>query len=465
LLFAPLVALGLLPASSTTVRAGDADDIRLLRDQIQALEEKLKVIERKQEIRDEAAATAAKSTPKVTADEKGLNVSSADGSTALHFGALVQFDSREFLGDGGGVLNNSFLLRRARLISDGTIGKYTSFLFVPEFGNGSGGTATAVAILDAAVTVAPTSAVQFKFGKFKSPLGLEELQGDPNTNFVERAFVSSLLPNRDVGAVVTGSLFGGALGYTAGLMNGISDSTTASGNSDFDNDKDVDGRLWAQPFVADKDSPLWGVGFGVGASAGREKGTSAVTAGYKTDGQQTFFKYGASVYADGEAWRVTPQASYYHGPFGALAEYVVSAVNVRPSAPTATTALPKTQLENKAWEITGSYVLTGEDASYSGVAPREPFNWANGTWGAWQVVGRLEDVRIDPKAFPTFAALATNANEARAWGAGFNWYLSRAVRLSQDFLQTRFSTNGRVPTTQILLHDETALITRVQLSF
>jgi len=80
--------------------------------------------------------------------------------------------------------------------------------------------------------------------------------------------------------------------------------------------------------------------------------------------------------------------------------------------------------------------------------------------------GRAPRGRQDrPKAFPTFAAFATNANEARAWGAGFNWYLSRAVRLSQDFLQTRFSTNGRLPTTQILLHNETALITRVQLSF
>lgn len=454
-----------LIAAAAPLRADDSDKIRQLQEQIQALELQVKVLARNQEIRDENAAAAAKTAPKVSADQNGFVLASADGGSTLHLGALVQFDSREFFGDGGGVLNNSFLLRRARLVTDGILGKNVSFLFVPEFGNGSGGTATAVSILDAAVTIAPTKAVQFKFGKFKSPLGLEELQSDPNTTFAERTLVSDLLPNRDVGAVVTGTLYGGALNYTVGLLNGISDSTTSSGNSDFDNDKDADARLFLQPFVSDKDSALWGLGFGAGGSIGREKGTSAVTAGYKTDGQQTFFKYGSSVYADGQVWRISPQASYYYGPFGALAEYVVSTVNVRPSAPTGTSTPPKTELEHKAWEVTASYVLTGEDASYNGVVPREPFNWQDGTWGAFQLIGRYADLKIDPKAFPVFAPTSTNANEARAWGAGLNWYLSKVVKVSQDYFATRFTTNGVVPSSQILRQHEEALITRVQLSF
>lgn len=143
----------------------------------------------------------------------------------------------------------------------------------------------------------------------------------------------------------------------------------------------------------------------------------------------------------------------------------MSTVNVRPSAPTATSTLPKTQLENRAWEVTGSYVLTGEKATYSGVTPAEPFNWQKGTWGAFQIVVRYDELTIDPNAFPVFASVATNANEARSWGVGLNWYLNKVVRISQDFFDTRFDTNGKVPTIQILRQDEKALITRVQLAF
>jgi phosphate-selective porin OprO/OprP len=167
------------------------------------------------------------------------------------------------------------------------------------------------------------------------------------------------------------------------------------------------------------------------------------------------------VVADGQVWRVSPQAYYYHGPVGALAEYVVSTVNVRPTA-----GGSKSQLENKAWQAEVGYVITGENATYTGVTPAEPFSWADGTWGAWQVVARYADLKIDSKAFPLFASTATNAKEASAWGAGVNWYLSGTVRISQDFFDTRFTKAGpAAPTTQILQHNEKTLITRVQLAF
>jgi len=149
-----------------------------------------------------------------------------------------------------------------------------------------------------------------------------------------------------------------------------------------------------------------------------------------------------------------------------IAEYVVSTVNVRPNAPTATTFPAKAQLENKAWEVRVGYVITGEDDSYTGVTPAEPFSWANGTWGAWQVVARYANLKIDPKAFPLFASTATNAKEASAWGVGVNWYLNDVVRISQDFFDTHFTKAGTAaPTSQILQQNEKALITRVQLSF
>ncbi len=188
------------------------------------------------------------------------------------------------------------------------------------------------------------------------------------------------------------------MNYSVGLFNGIPDTLTSSGNSDFDNEKDVDGRLFLKPFVNDKDSALQGLGLGVAGGLGREKTHSAVTSGYKTDGQQTFFSYNAAVYADGDVWRLSPQAYYYVGSFGALAEYVVSTINLRPSAPTTTVFPPKVQLENKAWAVTVGYVITGEDATYDGVTPAAPFSWTEGTWGC--MAGRSPATKIlaiDPR--------------------------------------------------------------------
>jgi phosphate-selective porin OprO/OprP len=439
--------------------ADERDDIKALRAQIDSLEQKLNVLEQKQEIQEQETAEAAKAAPKISLTGQGFVFASADGANSLHIGGLVQFDSREFLADGGGVLNNSFVLRRARPIIDGALDKIYSFQFVPEFGG-----TNPVSIFDANVGIAPTKELQFKFGKFKAPIGLEQLQGDPATSFVERSLVNNLVPSRDLGAQVTYTFKGGVLTGTAGVFNGVADGANST-NVDFDNDKDVDARLFSRPFINTKDSPLHGLGAGLAGSFGREKGNPALTAGYKTDGQQTFFKYKSTVAADGQVWRISPQAYYYYGPFGALGEYAVSTVNVRPSATGA-----KTQLENKAWQASFCYVITGEDASYTGVTPAEPFSWADGTWGAWQVVARYEDLKIDSKAFPLFAdATSTgnvNAKEASSFGIGLNWYLNSVVRISQDYFQTQF-TNSVAPsaTTQILRQDEKALITRVQLSF
>jgi phosphate-selective porin OprO/OprP len=464
-----LAALALASLGSPPLRADEAGDIKQLQAEIQVLQEKLNALASRQEKADAQAAAAAKTAPKVSVADNGLVVTSPDAASSIHVGALVQADSREFFPGGGSSPNTSFILRRARLVLDGRLDKTYSWQFVPEFGNGSGGTATTVALLDANVVIAPTQEFQFKMGKFKAPIGVEELQNDPNTSFVERSFASNLMPSRDVGAEILGNLGGGRANYALGLFNGTPDSLTSSGNSDFDNDKDLDARLFLTPFALDKESPWQGLGFGIGGSIGREKTHAAVTAGYKTDGQQTFFAYNGAVFADGDVWRLSPQAYYYHGPFGALAEYVVSTVNVRSTAPTATSFPPKTQLENKAGQVMAGWVLTGEDAAYAGVTPAHPFNWSDDTWGALQVVARYEQLRIDPKAFvgaSPLASPATNASKAEAVGLGLNWYLTKAVRVTQDFFDTRFHVGSLTAATpQILRQNEKALTTRVQVSF
>ncbi len=436
--------------------AADSADLAALRAQVQALEQQIKIISRQIEIKDEAAAAAAPTTPKITVNDKGFTLASADGANSIRLRGLAQLDNRLFFDDGGGIQNNAFILRRARIITEGQLAKNYGFQFVTEFGG------SAVSILDANFTVALNSGLTFKFGKFKSPVGYELLQSDAWTFFNERSLVTNLVPNRDLGVQASGEVFGGTVNYAVGVFGGLADGGSTT-NADFDNEKEVVGRVFASPFKNDAGSVVQGLSFGVSGSSGRAKTTAGRTGGYRTDGQQTFFAYSANTIADGQNWRLSPQADFRLGSLGLLGEYVISTVNVRPSATGA-----KTELQNKAWQLAAGYVLTGEDSSYNGVAPRADFNLAAGTWGAFEVVGRYADLKIDSAAFPLFASAASNASEAKSIGLGLNWYLSKAVLFKIDGYQTKFEFAPgapAVPTTQILRQDEKAFITRFQLSF
>ena len=441
----------LLVASVPAARAADADEIKQLRDQIRALEQRLDELEKKQERSVAEATAAAQTAPKVSVGEKGLLLASADSANVFRLRALVQADSRLFFHDGG-LSNNSFVLRRARFIAEGTLDKIYEFQLVPEYAGSS------VTVLDANLAMTLSPAAQLKFGRFKPPIGLELLQSDASTFFAERSLVTNFLPNRDLGAQLGGSLLAGAVIYTAGVFNGVADGAYTT-NADFDNDKDAVGRVFVQPFKNDATSLLQGLGFGVAGSRGREKSATALTSGYKTDGQQIFFHYNSATIADGPGWRVSPQAYYYRGPFGMLGEYAVSAVDVR-----TTTTTAKTELRHHAWQLVTGYMLTGEKSAYSGVMPAQSFRPGEAGWGAWEVTARYANLKIDHSAFPLFADQAANAAEATAWGVGVNWYLNKTVRATFDYFRTRFDT--LVPSTSVLLRqDEQALITRLQLAF
>ncbi|HLP24532.1 MAG TPA: porin [Acidobacteriota bacterium] len=447
-----------LPLAFSAARGADAD-LQALRDQIRALEQKLLVLERKQELKDEAAAAAAPSTPKITVNDKGFTLASADGANAIKLRGLVQLDARLFFGDGGaaaGLNNNAFVLRRARLITEGTFAKNYSFQLVPEFGGSS------VSILDANLNVFLTKGLQFRLGKFKSPLGLEQLQSDSWTFFNERSIVTNLVPNRDLGIQAWGDLADNRVSYAVGVFNGLADAGSST-NTDFDNEKDIAARVTFSPFRNDAGSSLQGLTLGLAGSVGREKTVSGRPSGYRTDGQQTFFAYNSSVVSDGLNWRVSPQLDYRNGSFGLLSEYVGSTVNVRPSATGA-----KAELQNRAWQVAAGYVLTGEDSSYAGIVPRSNFDYAAGTWGAFEVTGRIARLDVDDAAFPLFASAASNANQATSSAVGLNWYLSKTVVLKLDYYQTHFSFNAAapsVPSAAVLRQDEKAFIARFQLGF
>ena len=76
-----------------------------------------------------------------------------------------------------------------------------------------------------------TPALNVRVGRFREPVGLEQLQSDAVAFFNERSLVSQLLPGRDLGIQVWGDVLGGRLSYAVGVFNGIADGASVPAGS------------------------------------------------------------------------------------------------------------------------------------------------------------------------------------------------------------------------------------------
>ena len=447
---------------ATTAHAQDATnndtDVQTLKQQIEQLEQKVDVLEYQEQKDHKAVALQATNSAHLTVGSDGVNFISANTNFTASLHGVLQVDSRTFFQNGATPGLDGFLLRRARLIFQGTVYKNFDYYFQSEFA-GSG----APQILDAYINYRYIPELQLQVGKFKPTVGLEQLQSDATLLFNERSLVTDLVPYRSIGAELHGDIYGGALSYAAGIFNGLPDYTTTTINNNIDNDVAFAGRVFVSPFKQTSIAPLQGLGFGVSGTYEHDDTNAAaagLTPGFTTDGQEKFFAYSGSTVPDGTHWRISPQASYYYGPLGVEAEYAISDQQV------AHNAAPFTQvdLHNTAWEVSGSWVLTGENASYNGVTPRHPFDFHGGGWGAWQVVGRFAELDIDHGAFTAAAPLATQtAYGARAWAVGLNWYLNKNLRTNLSFSRTWFTSTAAA--SAVTLRPENVLFTRMQVAF
>ena len=477
----PLLAVPLLLASP--LRAADAPsdpatEAAALREQIEVLDQRLKVLERQLELQRETATAAAATAPVVRAGQDRFSLASTNGQTFIRLRGILNVDNRSFansLAPGGAVLapgTNQFLLRQVRPMFEGTLGNFIDFRFMPDFGGGR------AIVQDAYVVARLQPWLQITAGKFKAPVGLERLQGDTDTRFIERALPDRLIPNRDIGVQVGGDLFGGRLTYQAAWLNGAADGSSSDNNTapDADNNdqKDLDVRLFALPFRDSQFFRLRGLGVGVGASfadqTGQVDGTGAATQSllpaYRTNGQQTFFTYrGATTptIAAGRRTRVSPQAYYYYGPVGALAEYVTLSQQVRRVNGAVTRA---DELQHSAWQVSLNWNVTGEDEGYRAPAPKRPYAIGAPGWGLLELNARIAELRLDPDAFAgganSYANPVGSATRARAWTLGVNWGLTQNFKLLLDYERTGF-TGGAAAGADAPA--EEVLFTRFQLQY
>ncbi len=465
-----MVIAALLSAQTGYVLAEDQnDELSRLKQQLQELDQKVRILERNKELETKAAEAKSKTQPTVVLGGGGLQVTSGDTNFTLKLRGYIQADSRFFASeDIKG--NDTFLLRRVRPIIEGTVWKDFEYRIMTDFATGiTSGTGNNAFLQDGYVNFHHWDEMQLQVGKFKEPVGLERLQSGRNMLFIERGLPTALVPNRDVGVQLHGKLWGNTLAYQVGAFNGVEDG--GSGDLEVGDDgKNIAARIFAQPFSLTDIHPLKNFGVGVAVTHGTHVGALR---NYATSGQQTWFSWRTStaptaaspnVTADGDTDRIAPQAYYYWGPFGVFGEYVVSSHDVARRTGAAAGAVTHANFENHAWQVAGSYFLTGEENSYAPVTPKRPFGWGSGNgWGAWEIAARVGHLDVDKKAFPTFAT-ASSAQEVREWALGLNWHMNKNVKASVNYMNTDFK-GGSKARTAVTSETGQAILGRVQLAF
>ncbi len=422
--------------------------IEELEKKVEELDQRVRVSDRTRELESEAAADKARSGATVGAEPTGITIRSNDQNFLLRIGLDVQVDNRTFPGESTVPLMDQILIRRARPAISGTVYKYVDFYLRPDFGQGN------TVLYEAYVQLNYFSRANLRVGKFKPPVGLERLQSDDDGSFIERGLPTLLVPSRAIGYQLSGDVVKRRVSYTVGVFNGVPDNGLSDASPS--DHRDYAARIFLTPFLPDTRSPLNGLGIGLGASSGNDDGIALPS--YKTFGQNTFFTFASGVIAMGHRTRLAPQAYYYNGPFGLLAEYTLAEEGLQKGT-------VRRDVAFRAWQVQASYLLTGDKKGFTTLTPRKNFDPKNHGWGAVELAVRTGDFSVERGFFDYgFGTVAATPRHAREWVGGVSWYLNRAVRLSLDYGNTNFgggasaAAGGNRPT-------ERALLQRFQINF
>jgi phosphate-selective porin OprO/OprP len=399
--------------------------------------------------------------------QNGFFLMSSAGDFVLRLPVLFQADYRGFPGGQNGanpgVQPSTFILQRARPMVHVRVWRYFHALITPDFGNGvlnlnAFQNQSVVQIPDGFAEWDYFSAFRIRVGKFKSPIGLEMLQGIQNLSFMERSLTRNLLPNRDVGAMAWGVFQRGALEYQVGVFNGAPNANFYQDTNATNSSKTVEARAFTRPFINRSQAWLRGLGFGVGMSFGDVQNASGQENMQTETLSYTFFQYKSPVQGMGNRTRISPQAAWYWGRFGTLAQYVVSQqrLGLSSGGPSFTTS-------NDAWSVQGSVFLTDDTATFGHVMPRRPVDPSQGHWGAWELAVRYAQINLDPNNFVFGLADPTiNVERAKSSTVGLSWYLNSNIRIVGNFVHTDFT--GATRAYHAASHED-GLMFRTQLTF
>ncbi len=396
----------------------------------------------------EDQAKAEKAAPKVTFPNGRPTIASADGNFKVALRTLVQFDAAHYDVSPLTAANNLSSgtdFRRARVGVDFTAFKDWNGAIWADFG-GRGVEAPVLnqAWIEYAGWKNEAFAARFRVGAWATPVNLEDGTGAAEQLFAERPAVAELergLAGGD-GRSSVGAFFNGKSWYVSGVLTG--DVVGAPAAAEFGESEGYIVRAAFDPIHGkDYDVHIGGNVTGVikpantSATPGvpaeavrlRERPETSVdnnsirlvdTGNITSDGLTAYGVEG------GASWK-----SLYLA--GEWTHFDVSRTSVgSPFNPSFS-----------GWYVQGSWTLTGErrawssgNGGFSGIRPRDNFDPAKGTWGAWELAGRYSVLDLNDHSGIAGAATPVGGirgGEQKTTSVGINWYPNAVFKFLLDF--------------------------------
>jgi len=407
---------------------------------------------------DQAQPTAApKKDAPLTAGWNGEHffIKSPDGQFSISPYGYVDNDYRAYKGDGAPA--DTFVLRRARFGFQGNYGSHFDFALLTDAASTSGSV-----VRDVYLNVRIRPEFQFQAGQFKVPFAQEAGIGATNLDFVERGFQSMLYPSaasayRSPGVALHGDIDGGVVQYWLGVFNGKGYALVNTTNQ-----PEVIGRLRFYPWRKSKSEWLKGLAFGGSADRARSRGLSGDLSfsGNLPGGVYDFFPQFA---INGPIQRYNGEFSYVKSRFALRGEFDqlnMSRNNVGSEQVGGLGFISLPSIIAKAWDISATYLLTGEKQPENGTprvkhplfGPDTPGGQGRGL-GAWGIGLRYMGIQAnEPGAnflnYYTPGFVPTFDQHTDEFTAGVTWYpnywVKYSVNLGIDQLKQP-STIGAVP--------------------
>jgi phosphate-selective porin OprO and OprP len=379
----------------------------------------------------------------LTSAFKGFQFQTKDEEFGLQFHLESQLDARIWSQRDQVPANSGLFLPRQRIFFNGNITRRIEYEF--SINRGLGG---AINILNAYVNLHFDDRFEVKIGRFFTPFTYDQYA---ISNYwlptPERSlFTTNVGLGRQIGLMGWGYLLNKRLDFAAGIFNGSRNSFESLSNG-----VDFVAYLNGRPFqeseslgfarflnlgtsvaVGHQDQPAAPMSFRVGGSSPNSDVPGL--------GTTPFLILNPNVIERGDRLLGSVHAAYFYKGLSLLGEWQYGYGNYASLAHGSPTQVPLA-----GFYVSGGYFLTGEDVQQrTRVYPLRPFipsrkGYSIGP-GAWEVVGRVSELRLGEKIFTAgFADPNLWSNQAVTTELGLNWYWNEYVKLYAFWLHADFA--------------------------
>jgi phosphate-selective porin OprO/OprP len=390
-----------------------------------------------------------KVTPVVKEKDGSFSLESANGRNSIGLTGRMHLDYRHI--NIPGLADNTianygdkdtasgadqFELRRARIGVKGKLAKHFNYEAVVSIP----GTATVdVAYMD----FAKYDQVQFRFGKFKQPFGLEQLTSSRFIDFTERDWVSTMAPAVNKGIMIHGVPTTGvtyALSVSNGGLLADAGSGTTRETSNSADGKALNGRLTLN--FAELAGNKEAIGH-VGGWFGWDENLPTLASGglsFRTNGRGTqfFTNNAATTFTNPEIKRGGVEGIAAMGPVKIQGEYAM--LNMQQSG-----TIAFNDREITSGYIGVSYMLTGEHyaSAYKNglmdrMSPKNNYIGLNSSGiGAWEIGARYS--KFDGSDWSNAISSTASTDKADSYTVGIKWIPEPNTRFLLDYIYTDFN--------------------------